>query len=330
MKLQEDDSVSREEIDSLVKGYAFLPFSDYGLDKSRLERFTCTNIVHELECGARAITARATMGELLLLLTFSKLDWDSSHFGIPLWAIQYILGRKEAGHLAEMKRRAVAATLRILGEERAIHVSAKVDFRDIPTVHALEMEGFRLMDTTVTYAFDFRKKQIPEVKDQCSLRLATSDDQEVLLRIAATSFSGTRISDDRFHADPDLPRERSDALYVEWIRNSTSGRNADGIIVAEIDGEPVGFTTMQKVRARRDDVGVNVGALILSAVQPQVRKRNVYTSMIRKGLEYLASEADIVELGTQISNLPVQKAWTTLGFRLASGTYALHRTLART
>jgi len=328
MKFKANNSISQEEIRNLLRDYKFLPFREYGLDKEKLENFTANQIICRVkQKKAETVTVREDDGELLGLVTYSRLEWDSTHFGMPMAAILDIIMSEKVPNLRESKKRAITLALSELKEKGIKHVSTKVDIYDITTVHALEMSGFRLMDTTVIYAFDFRRSQISEFEDQCTLRLAKSKDEDALLRIAATSFSRTRISDDRFHADPDLPEEKSDALYVEWIRNSIRGKIADAIVVAELDGKPVGFTTIENFRARADEVGANIGALILSAVLPEARGRGVYTSMIRKGLEYLRPKVDIAELGTQITNFAVQKAWSTLGFKLAYGTYAFHRKL---
>lgn len=325
-----DSSISQEEIRKLLKDYRFLRFREYGLDKDKLENFTANKVIHRLkQKEAEVVTVRGDEGELVGLVTCSRLEWDSTHFGMPMAAVWDVIMSEKVPNLRETKKRAITLAISELKKKGITHISTKADIYDITTVHALEMASFRLMDTTVIYAFDFRKSQIPEFEDQCRLRLAKSGDEAALIRIAAISFSKTRISEDRFHADPCLPEEKSDALYIEWIRNSIRGKIADAIIVAELEGKPVGFTTIENFRARADEVGVSIGALILSAVLPKARGRGVYTSMIRKGLEYLRPKVDIAELGTQITNFPVQKAWSKLGFKLASGTYAFHRTLQK-
>jgi len=328
MEFRTESSISQEEIKKLLRDYRFLPFREYRLDKDKLENFTANQISNLFkQKKAEAVTTRGNDRELLGLVTYSKLDWDSTHFEMPMAAISEIIMSENVPNQRELKKKAIMLALSELKKQQITHVSTKVDIYDITTVHALEMAGFRLMDNTVIYGFDYRKSQIPELVDQCTLRLAKLEDEDALLGVAAISFSRTRISDDRFHADPDLPSQKSDALYVEWIRNSIRGKLADAIIVAEIDGKPVGFTTLKHFRARADEVGVNIGALILSAVLPEARGRGVYTSMIRKGLEHLMPIVEIAELGTQITNFAVQKAWSTLGFKLASGSYAFHKLL---
>jgi GNAT superfamily N-acetyltransferase len=312
----------------MLRNYRFVLFREYGLDKEKLENFVADVIIHRLkEDKAKAITAREKGGELLGLLTFSRSEWDSKHFGKPMAAFNDLIMSENVPNPRQAKKRLIMLALSNVRKEKIVHVSAKADIYDITTVHALEMANFRLMDTTVIYGFDFRKSQIPEFEDQCILRLAEPGDEEALVRVAEISFSKTRISEDRFHADPNLPQRKSDTLYVEWIRNSIREKLADAIVVAELNGAPVGFTTIENFRATALDVGVDIGALILSAVLPEARGKGVYTSMIKKGLEYLEHRVKIAELGTQISNFPVQKAWSTLGFKLASGTYALHRVL---
>jgi ribosomal protein S18 acetylase RimI-like enzyme len=326
MKIQTNSEVSQEEISYLLEGYSFLPFRTYGLDTERLRTFFAKRVfekVNQKDTGR--IVFRDDHERLLCLLTYSELAWDSDHFGKPMASINNIIASEGTLCTQETRVKAIAEALLELERKGMVHVSAKVDVFDIATVHALEMNGFRLMDTTVTYGFDFRKSDLPVIENQCVLRLATAEDEEKLAKIANVSFSTSRVSMDRFHADPDLAKEKSDSLYVSWTRNSFKNKAADAIIVAEIGGVPVGYTTIEYFKAKSDSVGVNIGALILSAVSPEARGKGIYTSLIREGLVCLKPKVDIAELGTQITNFPVQKAWSSLGFKLASGSYAFHK-----
>ncbi len=261
------------------------------------------------------------------LVIYSPAAWDSTHFKIPMATIDAVITSKNIPCEESIKKEAICQALKELKRRGFSHIAAKVDIYDYGTVHALEMNGFRLMDTTVTYGFDFRKSKIPLLKSQVVLRLANPGDEKRLIKIAADSFSAQRVAIDRFHADPALPKEKSDSLYVAWIRNSFKGEAADAIIVAELDGVPVGFTTIQHVRADSNILGLKIGAFVLSAVDPKARGRGIYTSIILEGLQYLKSKVEIIELGTQITNLPVQRALSSIGFKLSSATYAFHKVI---
>jgi len=198
------------------------------------------------------------------------------------------------------------------------HITVKIPSSDKQNLNVILQNGFNLTDTLIEYFFDMKKATLPDINHKCILRDAQEKDLETLKTIARKSFEI-----DRFHSDEHLDNELCDKYYEKWIENSYNGF-AEKVIVAEYDGEAVGFTT-GKTYADSD-----IGHLVLSAVSSNSRGLGVYTSMIHEGVSWILkehSELKGVLVGTQLDNLAVQKAWIKLGFTVYGSMYVLQKYL---
>lgn len=176
------------------------------------------------------------------------------------------------------------------------------------------------MDTLIEYYFDFNHAKLPSIEHKCILRDACQEDLKILKHIAKVSFSA-----DRFHSDKNLDNSLCDKYYEQWVENSFYGF-ADKVIVAEYQGEPVGFTTGKVYQ------GNPVGRLVLSAVSDSSRGLGIYTSMIHEGVSWLLKNDSTLEgvmVGTQIETLAVQKAWIKLGFTVFDSFYTVQKYLEK-
>lgn len=196
------------------------------------------------------------------------------------------------------------------------HLSISLAVDSTKNIHSAEKSGFLLVDSLVTYVFDYNKIKLDGMKHLADLRFALKSDIPVLKDIAYNSFVI-----DRFHSDPALSKEKANLYYSKWIENSINGFAVE-TIVATVDGEPAGFTTVGKVIIEK---GERIGRLVLSAVSPKARGKKVYTSMIYEGLVYNLGKADKILVGTQVNNYPVQKTWINLGGYMIDSKHILQK-----
>jgi RimJ/RimL family protein N-acetyltransferase len=256
---------------------------------------------------------------LVGFLHMNKLYWDSDHFGFDIVRLNHILAAPIAENPAEILEALLDAALAECAKNNTTAIHTRIPLDEIRLIQLLERFGFRMMDVQVTYCFDLQKQDIVDFKDKCVIRGYQNSDKETFVDLARTAYTL-----DRFHADPHLSKERSDELHAQWIKNSCEGQIADYVVVAEVDGQPVGYTTCVFHGDHGDLLNLRIGGMILSAVAPQARGRGCYTSMINGGLKWFKDKADVVYLGTQVNNYPVQQAWAKLGFRLAQASVSLH------
>jgi len=67
---------------------------------------------------------------------------------------------------------------------------ARCPANDFPAVHAIEREGFRLMDTLVYYSMDLTNTLIPSDTGRVTIRQVRSDEVDQVRAVAAKAFRG--------------------------------------------------------------------------------------------------------------------------------------------
>jgi hypothetical protein len=297
----------------------YLPYRFYGFDPETLKE----KLLSDLSSYNLVQTDKVAAA-------WKPLPWDSQHFVLKMLELTYFIAEETANY---KDRRFVIE--RLHNDWRGYeHATARINAFDILSAQVMEKSGFSLMDTNVKYGIDLRKAPMQEFDDSKLEHegviyevVHCPCNRPELINIAETSWSKTKVAIDRFHADRNLPEQLADSVYTEWLRNSLTGSRADYIIVPRVGDKAAGFLTLKKQADRVQDA--NVGLLVLAAVDPAMRGKNVYTNMISLGLRVLKRKAEIVETGTQITNYPVQKAWVQLGLKQVSTTYVFHKWLAR-
>ena len=251
-----------------------------------------------------------------------KMPWDSEHFGIPVFRLDAIETWGERETRREQAKKLASGVIEAVRREAGKAIHAWVPMDAIAELQALEDAGFRTMDVLTTWVFEHGKQKIPALENRCVLRGAKETDIGTFKELAREAY---RDTPDRFHSDARLSAETCDDLYGKWIENSCSGAIADHVVVAEVDGRPAGYTTIRLDHPVGNEETPRSGGMILSAVASWAEGKGLYTSMIREGLRWLEEKGvRATHLGTQVNNLPVQRAWAKLGFRLAKAGPSVH------
>jgi ribosomal protein S18 acetylase RimI-like enzyme len=193
-------------------------------------------------------------------------------------------------------------------------VGVKVKSVDTDFIYNLQKYGFYLVDCLVSYEFDSTKTKLPNDTYTVDFTDTVKGSEiEQLAKIASDVF---RI--DRFHSDPNLSKDDANRYYYQWVKNSFNGFS-DGVILPSIQNKVVGFTTY-----KINNVDFETSTLVLSAVNPDYAGRRIYHNMILKGTNYLLSKSNKIRVGTQVDNIPVQRTWQRLGYKLISVDYIFH------
>jgi len=248
--------------------------------------------------------------EVIGLLSFHYLSWDSKHFGMKMGRIKHILGNINPEMDLKAKESLIQSALREFKEMNIKHITCRIPVDDFNTVYVLEQAGFYLADTIIEYYFDFRKQEIPQISHQCELRLYQDSDYEMVKNGSKEIF---KEYIGRFHRDPYLDPKKCDELYEQWMLNSCRGL-ADDCIVALIDQEFAGFISCEIFYEINKILPLSFGEMVLIGVSPKFRRRKVCTSMVNFGQHYFKDKVNLVRVATQINNFYVQRAWHNLGF----------------
>ena len=172
-------------------------------------------------------------------------------------------------------------------------------------IQEAEGRGFRLMDVRVT----LDRVTVPRAH---GCRLARAEDTGRLCAIARTAFPLTR-----FYADERLPDERCGDLYVEWTRSLCAGA-ADVVLVADRDGIPVGYVTVN-VDGPNSEIG-------LIAVAADYRGQSVGLDLTNAAIDWAHSrDGRQMTVVTQGRNVGALRTFGACGFRVSNMSVWMHK-----
>ncbi len=178
------------------------------------------------------------------------------------------------------------------------YASYRLPAQDTAVVHALEQQGFVLVDAML--GLEKILDQSIQVHDTYPIRPAKIKDLKQLGEMVRGLFLQTR-----FYQDPIIPTAKADMIYQRWVENSVKGSQADQVLVWEDDGMIQGFITLK-----------NTGHIPLIAVAKDSQGRGIAKSLLSSAEEYfIKMNLPKAYIETQISNIPAIRVYTSKGFR---------------
>jgi len=232
-------------------------------------------------------------------------DIDSQRFGIPI------------ARVAWMTREVLPATLKFCRENRVRLLMTKCDAQATSTIQALEQDGFLFMEAINVYERNVVKQPIPADKGEIIVRSATAAEADAIAAVGGEAFHGYPS---HYRSDPRLDPAKSDEIYVDWVRRSCLSREvADVVLVAEVEGAPVGIFTIKMNGPKEADPG-------LAGVIPRVRRHGVLEALIIAALRWAKAEGAEHLLGfMQMNNIAVLRVTIRLGFFPRSSFFTFHK-----
>ncbi|EKE44164.1 GCN5-like N-acetyltransferase [Oceaniovalibus guishaninsula JLT2003] len=196
-------------------------------------------------------------------------------------------------------------------------LSTRIDVSNLPRVHALESDGFRLMDTLVYYGRSLTDWTEPAPRRPFDIRRARPQDADAVEAVARSSFKGYY---GHYHADPRLDNDKADAAYVEWSGNSIralTDRLTAAIVTVE--DEIVAYATLRF----NTDIQAE---MVVGGVAPHHQGGGLYAAMVARSLSFMRDDgATEFILSTQINNYAVQKVWARFGLAHRYSYYTFHK-----
>lgn len=263
------------------------------------------------------------------LISLTGLPWDSKHIGMRAARLDYLVGSGPYAAQYSIKRGLLGAGLMHAARSELRHVTIRLDSSDLSGLHAVERAGFITVDNMLTFCLDLSRASIQDraIPLQCSegvrFRLATEGDSEGAADLARTAYTY-----DRFHSDPFISARQADELYAEWLRNSCAGTAADAVLLAEDEKGVLGFVTCKLQRDTQRHLGRLVGTIELIATAGRARRNGIGRSAMYAALSWFRDQqADFVEVGTQLRNIPALRLYESCGFRLAGSCVSLRKHL---
>lgn len=236
------------------------------------------------------------------------LDFDSKIFGLKMGKILVPNGGLKTEELYEILQTAI--------REKYDHLFVRVNTQDTETLFALLKCGFYITDCLVTFSLDLQG-YIPRSVKEVTIYERIDDEKKVsqIKEISKSSFKY-----DRFHSDPNLPKEKSDELNSVWAENDVRGRSLVTLL-KERGNSILGFVTINK----KDDHHAYID---LIAVRENCRGQGIGSALVDASLNWLKEQGfKTVTVGTQIANVPAIRLYERRGFLLTHSQYSFHKFL---
>jgi ribosomal protein S18 acetylase RimI-like enzyme len=311
-----------------VHNFACLPLHA-SLNCSRSQIESCwTDEIKELLSNEDTIGFVAeTSGTICGLAICAPLPWESPLLGKSTWAIKHIGLASRSSDGNSIATGLVAEVVRRVAARNTDFLLCRAMPSDTAIIHALESNGFLLMDTLLNFVFDCRADgsngRLQQVPEAFGLRLATSSDVEPLIEVAHSSFAGHF---GRFHADPRIGHTAATRIYEEWIRSCVNGW-ADCVVVAMHGDRIAGYSAWKKPSTLDQRHGIRLGHFSIGAVHPDFFGRGLFSALTREGMKQLRSSSDWIEAPTHIDNHAVQRGFLRLGWRIVGAQHSFHKWL---
>ena len=310
-------------LDALIKAFRFHDYRRYPSINAKagakyLKGLTLETLARNGAQGWFAYQGEVPVG----FAAVSPLDWDSAYFGLRMARLSIFVASNQSAQVQAIADKLLIAALKAASHNGVQHMSLRVDVEDIGLVHALEKHGFRLMDTLVAFAFHEGKNHLPEISLIYDLRLYRPDDYEAVLDIAAVCFKGYP---NRFTVDPHLPRDRSQAFYIEWAKNCCKEIMADEILIAERKGRVIGFLAYRCNPELERHTDVRIMGSGLGGCYPL--RHNAFLELMKMLTIRGLAKGDAIDIETQLFNMATIKFCQKLDYSYVRAKHSFHRWL---
>jgi len=322
LKIVRLDCDSLEKLKPLVRECEYLRFKELGADRDLAVKYTIQELSDIVSKG-NLVLAAEEQDELVGAVSLERLTWDSRHFGTECSRISQLIARGDYLEALNIKQQLLSKLLANCNKKRSLHISARVSKEDLSSIHALENESFKLMDVLVTYSFNLQKQIISDKETQVQVRDVRREDIPQLADLARECFANNPVSTDRFHADPNLPKDKSGELYVKWVLASCRDKS-NKVLVALLNGTPVGFTIGNLNEPLAERLGIRLGTVVLTGVKTSERGKRISESLWNALLKWFIDKVDVVETGVEVSNYAVQRALAKTGFGMVKSQCTFH------
>lgn len=237
--------------------YSFLPKSDKNKIFKHSIKDTYLNGVAAKEIDPIIISIE----KKTYIFLIKSLKWDSNYFEIPTYKLIAVL-YDNCSHKELVQ--AVKKFIRIFFTGTLKYCFSEIPSEDIWTIQALNENGFKLVETRLTYFLDL----LHFSNERYNTRQANIEDIENLKRVAREM----RNIYDRFHSDPIFELSKADEFLSTYIEESIKGF-ANYVMVPNQQGvSPDAFLTANYLKSEWDLIGQNISKMVLSAVSSETCK----------------------------------------------------------
>jgi len=179
-------------------------------------------------------------------------------------------------------------------------------------IEKLEHDGFYYVDSNIQFESPREKILITKINPDFNIRFAEIIDKEKIIKIASESFKNNR-----FYRDPRISNDDASKIKKEWVLSFFKKKRGDHIFIIEYQKKICGFllVILQDKKLIID----------LIATSHEMRGMGVAKNLISYAVENNDLDFDVIQVGTQISNIISVNLYTSMNFKPISINSIYHR-----
>jgi ribosomal protein S18 acetylase RimI-like enzyme len=322
------DLAAIDDVKNVLPRFTHRPLAHLSyLKRDQVEAYWLDEIARDLADESSAAFVSRTSERINGLALYADSPWDAQVVGRQV-AIIKDLTQGEDARDSEVLGDLLNKVVRHAASRGTECLTCKVQPLEFAAIHALERQGFLLMDTLLDFLFDSSRTPLesinpPKRLSGLRIRLAKPEDLPAVLALnekAFANFSG------RYHSDPKMPPRTGTKVYDEWVRSSFGGW-ADWILVAEIEGTIAGYGVWKKASDAEARHSLDIAHYNLAGIHPVFSGLGLYTALACEGMRMAQTFATHFDGPVHVSNYPVQRALQKLGWRISGARHTFHKWL---
>lgn len=307
----------------LLEAYPFKPYAHYGhrVGEKALQQLFLARVEASIKSNAHSALRIPRPDGAQGLAGWTRLAWDSQQLGVGAGRLDYLIASGDYKDQYRAKEALLTGVLEACADQEIRHLTARLHASDLSGIHLLERRGFITVDGILTFSLNLQDAHWPSPPADLEIRLSRPEDIEQIKAIARSSYVY-----DRFHSDPHIPKAVADELHAVWLENSCLGMAADAVVVATENGRILGYVTCKIDRHTTQYLGLTIGTIVLVATAADARGQGVAKAVTYGALDWFRDQGvDIVEVGTQLRNIPASRLYEACGFRLVASSLSLRK-----
>jgi L-amino acid N-acyltransferase YncA len=312
-----------ERVVPLLAGHPYKPYAAYSREFGEaaiagLFLETVRKRVEAADTNSLFVTQQGTVAGFAL---WSVAGLESRVFGFRTARLEFLVAEGDYDTQREIQRCLLANLAGRCAADGIQHISLRVAAADSASIHALEEQGFILVDGLITYGRKLGDEPLPSPSPHFQVRPMTSADLPEITELARSAFSF-----DRIHVDPAVPKAAADQIHATWLLNSCSSEASDRVLVAADSDGPLGYSVYRINQATVPHLGEPLGVWVIAASHERARGMGVARSMCLVMLNwYREHGVRIVEGGTQLANVASARLHESCGFRVVSTSVSMSK-----
>lgn len=317
------DSLNSPDIRDFSRAFLFNPYRNYPtLSRLEASRYIA-GLIEDSICrqDTKAWGIRLS-GKLAGIAIIHEAKWETDFFGRKIADLKLYSGTVSLRETANTSRLLLAEAVQWCLEHNFESMAIKIDCEDFGSLQALHESNFYLVDTMLTYIFDKDSCVLPSTNERYAVRDFEPKDEPAVVAIAERAF---KKYPNRFRIDLSFSRNAVDQYFTEWTKNLCNGSMADALIVAEKDGNVVGFLGWRSQRDLQKYTGVDIPGRGLGATATNFQ--DAYIDLLHAAVKKILRTNPACDYETQIFNHRTVNALEQSGFRYVRHGHTFHRKL---